>query len=478
MTIANYNFKFQNSSISFIDKNKENFNPNMAKNQVLFTPTAKKTNTLKQNTLKRKLEYTSNKQPPNKKRKITRRYRDCSLAPSIIEELTFKAQGKSDPKKLKNHAYMRMQIFALICVAIYGIGLRSNGKKDDKFNCSLIGAYEQVGRAIHEKGQKVNFNASHDSATAGYIDNRREADIQTTAEEKKVTPKKEARLRAKGLKDEDFEFFKINDYNIAKIEERIDEKWPVDHSRPQSIFTGTYADLVLNSTTETEADVNLIIDKWVELLRGEILELYKKVSYEEILPVEACAQFESLILNHLSNFEKLSKSNLTNLEKYEAEFAKLNQNDDQKRELSEILYNLHKITKELNPPKKKNVLLILPDPLIGQKETIEKTRKVKLNINKKFTNNCLFALQKNHKDAEKIFNNWMLRKYATLKQEFQSQIEKIKSHIEFSELERSGTMPVDFCALFGTYNSNTGKRELTEQSLSDAQKMIWTPINT
>lgn len=467
-------------------ENQENQNPQVSRQ--LFG-NAEKTNSLVQK-----------KRPaindlPNPNKKIKRQIKPNSCGPNIIETEENKLEVKSDPQTIKEHAHMRMQLFALAVVGLYGLAIRSDGSEDNEFKFNLISAYLQCGKAINGKRKfKNKYQAAHYNAAAGYIDNSRERDIQTIFKEKDITPLKKQRLAAKGFTEEDFKLIKQNFDNYDELINIFDRIWTVNPLRPQSIFTGTHTDLVLNSTTEVERGINLVVDKWIELLRDDIKSIYEKIIFKEITPQEACIEYLDLNIKHLFRFEDLLKENSINLSKYEEEFNKLdnyininNFDSDKINELNNILLSLKKIETELNPAKIKKVKphnisdnkkrTAVKIKIKNVKNPQDKISRVKLPKNKKFINASLYGLQQETENPVNRFKVWMLKKYDLLKNEFQTQAEKIKSYIQYSQMEREGTLLADFPALFGEMNSETGQLEVTEQSLAQAQQRTWTPIN-
>lgn len=453
-----------------INEDKENLPPN-SKNMIL---NANKTNACASKKRQRNVPS-----PSAGIKKVKRQYEPVSSAPSVMQDENDKIQGQSNPKLIKEHAYMRIQLFALAVVGLYGIAVRSDNTEDREFSLSFTSAYLQVGKASNSKGKvkvKNKFHAAHANAAAGYVDNSRERAIKTIADEHVITPNKKKRLTSKGFTDNDFKLIQESYHDFNKLMEIFDRVWPFNPLRPQSIFTGTSTDLILNSTTEVETGINLVVDKWIELLRPEIKQLYERIIYKKISQEEACIQYQNLIINHLLRFEEHHKKNSVNLVKYEEEFIKLEKykdveekdvNKTQIEQITEILTHLRSLEKELNPPKKTQTN-IEADPL-------STTPKVKLPKNKKFLNNSLYALQNDTKNPISTLKIWMVKKFDVLKNEFQSQKEKIQAYIKFSEEERSGTVLPDFTALFGEFNPKTGIREL---SFSSAQERSWMPLTT
>jgi hypothetical protein len=420
-----------------------------------FTNTTNKTYNLRKRLDKENLD------PNRPLKKVAREYKSNSCGPSVSQEETDKIEGKSDPRSIEEHAHKRMQDFAVAIIGIYGIGVRSNGTIDPGFEFDLAPAYLQVGKAKNGK-MKNCFHASHDNAAAGYTDNIRIRDIQTICLDQEITPKKEKRLRAKGFTDEDLDLIRANFHDFEKVVEIFDRVWPVNPLRPQSIFTGTYTELVLNSTTEAERGVNLVIDKWIELLRKEIKELYRKIIYKEITPEEACDQYQNLVLSHLIDFEGHLKNHRHHLAGYQEGFAKLEKYKDLEahdfdenmiKEVTEILNSLRLMEKELNPPKG-----TIDDTSMGSHLS-----RIKLQRNKKFLNDSLYGLEKDEENPINKLKIWMTKKFDLLKSECQTQIDKVATYLKYNELEKTGTLLTDFKPLFN-------------EPLSPVQKRTWKPL--
>lgn len=408
------------------------------------------------------------KKSTKRPKKTPRTFKDISEAPSARQEETDKVVGKSNPKLLREHAHMRVHLFALAVVGLHGIAIRSDNSEDRKFSFSLISAYLQVGKAINGKGKLKNqVHAAHDNAAAGYIDNSRDRVIQTIAEDLKITPQKMKKLIAKGFSAEDLKEIQENCHDFNKLTEIFDRIWPVNPLKPQSIFTGTQTDLTLNSITEVEKDANLVVDKWIELLRPKIEELYEKIIYAKITQEEATIQFRELIIEHLLRFEVSHTKNQATLDKYEETFLKLEKYKNlESNEVTDVINLLRELEKELNPPKIKKSNLFFQDPLT-------KNPRVKLPNNHRFLNKTAYTLQK---DFIECISTWTVQKFDLLKKEFQSQKEKIMGYINISMEQRAGTKVPDFTSLFGEFNPDTKKRELSDETLSRAQQRTWKPI--
>ena len=449
------------------------------------------------NELKQKKEATNNKinslnkfnlrERPNvppkatKNPKPSRTIYPYEAAASIQQNETDKIKGISDDYSIKQHAFMRIQAFAITVVGLYGIAKRSGGKKDREIKISVKSAPSQVGQASNSGDYA--FHGAHDNATSGLdLEGFRESLIKEIVEDTEISPIKKRLLKRKNFTNEQFAaILKNPDENTVRA--IFDIVWPMNKNKPHTVFTGTQTDLNLNTTTEAGIIVNLGIDKHIESHRNEICDLYLKITHAEITQEEACVQYCTIIKDSLTKFELDVENSLTKIEDFQENLLELDDYESMfQNHIRTILGNLHEQAKVINPPKNRKKSDSNKED-INPENKPPKIRKdadfhPKIIKNKKFLNNSIYSIDKNKSDPLCTFKIWMVKRWDALKNEISDQQTKLAAYLKYCRLENEGTEVPDFTALFGEFNPETGKRELNDRILSSVQEKLWDPLPT
>lgn len=389
-----------------------------------------------------------------------------------------KQAGSYHPRDVIAHAFLRIQLFALEVVAYYATGLRSDlSKRPVAFDVGP--AYLQIGQ-----GSK-DYPAAHQNANAGRVDNMRSsliADIIATG----LTPSKARILRCKQF-DED-QMGEMENLDPEKINEIFDKVWPADKKKPPSLLEGTRLNYTLNSTSELPQALNLACDKGLEyFLRPKTVELYQQIIYAEMSREELCQKYCQLINSYFDTIEVHISERIALLEVYAKKLSDFNElpkseapTQDELQKLKTALIDLQKTFFQINIPKKDDVESQENEeatteelPKIGLTSSPKKViSSAKLRTNKNFLNRSFYNLSKNNDDTICSIKTLLAEKYDVLKEEVVYQTERFKKYLTFCKLEKEGTEVPDFTSLFGTFNQETGKRDLTEEDYSQLQERL------
>lgn len=421
-------------------------------------------------------------QPAKKAKKphYPRDIRPTADAASVKQNSPDKINGVTDDFSLVQHAYMRIQTFALTVVGLYGIAKRSDGTFR-VMDIEVDPAPLQVGRGSRSGPHK--YHGSHDNATSGlHLKGFREALIQEIINEGgEITPRKKRLLKAKKFTEEQFaELLKNSDEKSVRA--IFDLVWPIDTKKPHTVFTGTQTDINLNTTTEASILVNLGIDKHIERHRDEICELYLKITCEAITQEEACAEYCTLIKGSLAKLELDLQASIALIDEYQTALLTLKDHEEMSTvQIKSILSDLHTKALKIHPPKSKktaNNSTVTENPAVDSESSKKDTDfHPKITKNKEFLKSSLYTSQNDSSAPLSTFKTWMTKRWESLKKEIADQQKNLTAYLKYCRLELDGTKSPDFTLLFGEFNPETGKRELNGQILSLWQEKSWNPLS-
>ncbi|PJD96980.1 MAG: hypothetical protein CK425_04255 [Parachlamydia sp.] len=158
---------------------------------------------------------------------------------SYKSNLTPSTQSNNLMQDTIDHAYLRLQLHAMLAVAYHKTALRSSGKPAH-VNLKTTRARLQAGRG------SGGYHAAHPNTAAGLSDDRRKQIIKEIRQEKVVTPRKKGILRAKGFSERQLKKLLKTNLTTSKFKSLFDSIWP---KSALSIIDGTTLNLVANGTT-------------------------------------------------------------------------------------------------------------------------------------------------------------------------------------------------------------------------------------
>lgn len=365
-----------------------------------------------------------------------------NLAPSVkFDEDPFRAfDAEMYDKEVRQHAYMRVQLFALTVIALYGV---VNPETEKNVTIKIGRAYMQIGKGTRQ------FHAAHANAAAGLEDDMRGVALQRLVSEGDATEYTKKLLAVKGFTDAEFRELQDNSYKLEKVAELFDKKWPVDISRPTSVFSGTRLEYILNSTSKLPASVNLFCDKSLEdEIRDKIEELYDEVMHSRITPQEACEEYCKLIWAHFGKLEPEVERRIECMEGYLDKLTSF-VNSSLSEGVPENIQKLDDIHKEMysthHPAFKYS----------------------KMATNEEFLSQSLNKLQHTDKDPVAFIKNWIFRRKEEILKEAQVYSQRLKNYLRFSICEREGTKIPNFAHLLGPQEAD---------DLKVAQKRLLAPM--
>jgi hypothetical protein len=444
---------------------------------------------------------------PKRKRKITskkanpitgrRGYLPNTAAPCFTQSLENKTIGECDEESIRQHAYLRIQVFAILLVVFCGMAIRTDPTKLRSLLLKIQAAYLQAGKATNSGKHK--YDAAHFNPGAGLCDDIRNMMMEEINSDLSVTPLKKRFLIDKGFTEEDFEYLKNNKFTPDAIKEIFNRVWPAC----KSIIFNTETDEMINGTTEMLKIINLSVDKALEkVLRPRMLELLASISEVNSPPTTPCAEFDPLINatkkfhETIENFFTFFKQTIDKLCKllhqYDQEFQKLdNYTHLPKDEIIKIIENLFKLEIQLYPRTNKPKSLkkrAVDAALIQISESSNKNssatasaaieltaKRIRMPKNDKFLKDLNREIYNNRNnlfyDPTLTLTRWWTKRADFLKEEISKQKKNLEIISKYVSLELKGSqLPQDkdynfFKALFG------------KESLLDIQKRLLKPIS-
>lgn len=238
------------------------------------------------------IPMSDNEFEPIKGRRVRPLKENLTPSVSMINDLS---------QAIREHAGLRIEIFNYFAKHIAGIAVRTNG--------SVTNVKGIVGHAHSQQGHGSlddDTNAAHCCPFAGYRDNWKSLTINQIVEEEDVTPKKRAYFKAVGALDSDiddlFQHADDKEYIIKKVQEL---------APGPSIFSNTYIEEVLNTTTTLPRKVNSHVDcRLEEKLKPLVPDLLLKVMTNQLTVKEARNQFSHLVMKLLEDVYSVNEKQL------------------------------------------------------------------------------------------------------------------------------------------------------------------------
>ena len=202
-----------------------------------------------------------------------------NVAPTVSDIVNLK-------EGVREHAYLRVQLFFVASLALWKKGVRSSG--------DYVALETNIQRAKCQVGRATNgYHAAHSNAAAGFVENRKENLIEELVEEG-ITPLKRKLLLAKGISEAQLAQIEAKHSHEKTVRQIIDTVWP-----EKGILDGTPLELVLNATNSLPRAVNLQSDKPLEKrIRPFVADLYRQLMRGEIDPKKATSIYVTAIQNH------------------------------------------------------------------------------------------------------------------------------------------------------------------------------------
>lgn len=427
-----------------------------------------------------------------------RQHLPTTAAPCFTQSLEHKAVGECDEESIREHAYLRIQVFSVLLVTFCGMARRSDPTKQRNLLLRIQAAYLQVGKATNFKEHK--YDGSHFNAGSGLIDGIRDVLIEEISIDREITPLKKQFLLNKGFTEEIFAELARNGFTKESINEMFNRVWPVC----KSILFNTETDQLINGTTELLKIINLTIDKALEkVLRPRMLELLEKIAKEELPPsTQPCSEFEPLInatkefhkiiVDFFILFQKTINKLCQLLQQYDQEFQKLDDYTNLSKDtIVSLIKKLHVLEKQLCPQRKttKNAKVAVNDaisqinessvehknPSETSSEQEQPIKRIRMQKNHKFLNDTFREIYNNQfnssYDPIPTLTRWWTKRATDLKNELIKQKMNLEAISKYVSLELEGSqLPLDkdynfFKALFGK-----------NESLVDIQKRLLKPI--
>ena len=223
--------------------------------------------------------------------------------PNIIKpiKLTQKlAQKRPEAEIVTEHAAMRVNLIYQAMVVYWQKAVRSDGSIRD-FHVSVRKADLQVGQA-----HSTQHHAAHAFPASGLVDDLWNRMIFEKQTEEKLTPKKEMILGA------------LHDAH-KKMQEQLFEPEnipsPLAEGVKRTIWTGTPASIGLNRTTIVHTNVNLIVDRQLELdVRREFIpELVRLSAQGKVEPHHLTKMFVDRARTHFEAKIKEYQTHITQI---------------------------------------------------------------------------------------------------------------------------------------------------------------------
>lgn len=239
---------------------------------------------------------------------------------------------------VKEHAFMRVQLFVTRAKMFEGQAVKSDGTLHD--------VQFEPGHAHQQQGSSKTkwHHAAHANDCAGIKENIKAAWLKDIEKESVITPRKQKNFKARGVSDEKIKSMQKALDQGLKIRKELEQLMPgpgfLDH---------TQADDLLNATDLLPQEVNLQIDKVLEdRLRVESAQLTEKLAKSEITVKKATEKYVSCIRRIFKDY----KSELSNERKELLHMAHLSQQQSQRKKqiLRLIAYVQDEIQGTIMPP--------------------------------------------------------------------------------------------------------------------------------
>lgn len=370
----------------------------------------------------------------------------------ITMEEQNKAKGQFNESDLIEHAHLRIQMFAIMSVILHGVGLRSDHSKR-AIEIDIGKAYLQVGQGSNK------YHAAHCNANAGYVDNIRKVFIDELNKENYITPKKKRILQIKGFTNDELRLLESNCSNLETTYQIFDRVWPIRKKQPPSLLNSTRIDFKLNSTTELPQSINLGCDKALEtIIRPIALELYTRLMFNQITPQKACEEYCQLIVAHFEKMDIYYTERIAKIENYLQKIQTELQN-----------FPISNASEALERLKEMQKSLVEINHLEEGKQKVISRAKIKENEN--FLKRSIYHLT-NDEGYLSYLNKFLISSFDKLKNEVSHQLKRFEEYRIFCQLEKNGSVVPDFTTLFGTFDSETGKRVLEDDDFTTLQEKL------
>lgn len=400
---------------------------------------------------------------PNKNTCRQRKSFETNETPSMIPENLSENDELVSDKDIQEHAYMRVQLFALSIIAVFGLAKRSGDKQDRNLSILIGPAYRQAGMGV------TPFPACHMHLAAGYIDNLRDHIMNELKLEVEVSPKKKVLLENKGFSQEDWDYLQKHNFDTVAVSTLFRMRWPKIQNSNSSVLYRTKVCWTLNSTTKLPRIINLVCDKGLEsLIRNELPELYSSAMQMKESKESLIERFTTLVRDYFQNAISIVAKRESIAVKYQEsllEVQKIIINEEENEELLRLhLSTLLDCFEKLIPETKKcktNENFHVPH--------------IKIPLQFDFINNLRKVLDKKsgglRADLMSVFNT----DFEAAREEISSQIHFLDLCSRLCRLERDGTQMPEMKFLFGQYEEDTKTWHLGEEAYKRAQSRMLQP---
>jgi hypothetical protein len=217
--------------------------------------------------------------------------------------LTPSVQANDLTQDTIDHAYFRLQIYAMLSMAYHKTALRSSGK--------AAPVTLKASRARFQGGRGSNgTHAAHAHIAAGLCDDRRKQIIKEIRKENAITPRKKRILKAKGFSERQLKNLLKTKLTKSKFKALFNRVWP---QSAQSLVEGTTLNLVASATTQLPAQLNWQCDLRLErkiiinVFLKNIKELMQGASSPEISTKRYCADIQAHFRQSVEDLQKRIK---------------------------------------------------------------------------------------------------------------------------------------------------------------------------
>lgn len=428
--------------------------------------------------------------------------------PNLTRTEQERAAGVFSDNWVMLHAGNRIIDFLLSAEVICELNLTSTPGEKRDLVIRILGALYQGDKGVAFKkknDQHKNSQGGHDNAGAGLDINIRSSLMDRIVKKGEITPKTLKIMKYRGFCEKDFDLIKES-YDKSNVDAIFKKVWRAHPTRSNYVFEGTRINEKVNRTTEISVDVNLFVDKKLEAyIRPIIIKLYEKIMDGGLTPRAATTEYVNAVTYFFTKLETNLKTAINLVEEYQKEFALIDDfNTISAEKCQIILNNLNTIIQKMCPAKPKKISTPGVKSQKKGKSRKRKTSKIadshstpppstsstdspKPSFNsKKIRMNKEFIRQNNLEgDKPELLPNllkgvqhWGRKRGAALLEEMQSFYKQIQSYLKSVILEKEGTVDVSdeqYTTLFGAFNPESGKREVTEESIEAARARLWAP---
>lgn len=333
-----------------------------------------------------------------------------------------------DLESVRNHAYLRIQLFIVTALALHNISSFSA-----KAKAKILGATAQGGTGSFGR------HAAHAHTASGLTDNMRDL-IQEDIALHGITEKTEFMLRAKGFTGEMLEglnqLYLMGEkdpelkQNVPAIIAKIFHKtWRLRKQYRHSVLEQTNTEKTVNATTELAPQLNLQCDGLLEkAIRPALLpQLYQSLMLGAIDPEAAGKEYVDMIRVYFLKVIPEFQQKITELEQY-----------------SKLIISYIENSPSLKKKDRKAALRTLDMwlELITISDLIPK-----IHLDK-----CRLYIKNSLRECAGKSNKKKTPKDLSVMNEVSRTIKKLQLLLEYHELELSGTKEPPFLMLAGKYN--------------------------